>query len=179
MTPEAILQQGLEIIKKKQVDYATDPTKNRYENFERSGTIASWFKDPIDIAFATLIGTKLARLGSLLSENKTPNNETVEDTFIDLANYSALWGGYRTSVKNSVEDESDNVTKLSPCLSCSKCGSKSIPNKYMLTIQNDKNTVIRYNYFCSYFCMQEYIDKFLGSNKAPTYNTSNRTITIK
>lgn len=33
---------------------------------------------------------KLARLDNLLSNNKTPKNESIRDTFIDLANYAII-----------------------------------------------------------------------------------------
>src|SRR5688572_12526287 len=91
MTPEQIMQEGIELMKRKAADYTSGT--DRYENFKRSAEISSWFKNDIDKVFAVLIATKLARLGSLLRRDKTPNNEAIEDTFKDLVNYSALWGG--------------------------------------------------------------------------------------
>ena len=55
-----------------------------------------WFKNEHDKAFVSLIAVKLARLASLL-DAKTPHHESIEDTFVDLANYVALWGGWRTT----------------------------------------------------------------------------------
>jgi len=37
-----------------------------------------------------LIATKVARLGVLLNSDKKPNNESIEDSVLDLANYSVL-----------------------------------------------------------------------------------------
>lgn len=68
---------------------------DNHENFKRSAEIASWFKNDQDKSYVVLIGTKLARLSSLL-DTKEPNNESIEDSFIDLINYCALWAERRT-----------------------------------------------------------------------------------
>lgn len=95
LKPEDILEAGIKLLTKKEHDYTKDGSKNRYENFEKSAVLISWFDDPIDKAFASLIGTKLARLSALLNKDEEPNNESLQDTFIDLSNYSALWGANR------------------------------------------------------------------------------------
>ena len=77
---------------RKNEDYAS--AANPYSNFEQAGALAALFSDAVDIAFATLIGVKLARLGELKGKGKTPKNEAVEDTFLDLAVYASLWGSY-------------------------------------------------------------------------------------
>lgn len=77
----------------KRHDYTS--TSDNHENFKRSSEIGSWFSDDQDKSYAILIGTKLARLGSLLGR-KEPNNESIEDTFMDLINYTALWMERRT-----------------------------------------------------------------------------------
>lgn len=100
MTPKEILDKAASLQVLKGQDYNTDLNSNKFENFERSGLLASWFKDPVDIAFAVLIGTKLARLSALLSNDRGPNNESIEDSFVDLTNYCALWGGYRTRMND-------------------------------------------------------------------------------
>jgi len=78
---------------KKNADYASE--SNPFSNFERSGTVASWFTIPIDRAFAVLIGTKLARLAELLEPGRIANNESVEDSFLDMATYCILWASYK------------------------------------------------------------------------------------
>lgn len=82
-------------------DYAQD--SNVFSNFEIAGNLASHFKDPVDNSFVNLIGVKIARLSELLS-GKTPKNESIEDTFIDLANYCAIWGSYRIKRARFIDD---------------------------------------------------------------------------
>lgn len=88
-----ILERSKAIHLKKRADYATDPTANPFENFDRSNLIAEWFPQDYK-SFAVLIGTKLARLASLLVSRKTPNNESLDDSFLDLITYCALFYGY-------------------------------------------------------------------------------------
>jgi hypothetical protein len=80
----------------KRHDY-TSSTDN-HENFKRSAELSSWFENEQDKSYVILIGTKLARLSALL-DNKEPNNESIEDTFMDLINYCALWAERRTEKK--------------------------------------------------------------------------------
>lgn len=90
---EEILNRSRDIHLKKREDYATNPTADPFENFDRSSEIARWF--PVTYSsFAVLIGTKLARLGSLLVTGKAPNNESIDDTFLDLVTYCALFYAY-------------------------------------------------------------------------------------
>lgn len=96
MTPEEFFEYGKKLLKSKGEDYTTNREKDRYENFDRSSSVIAWFSNDIDRAFVALITTKLARLASLLGRESEPNNESIEDTFVDLVNYAALWGGRRT-----------------------------------------------------------------------------------
>lgn len=70
-------------------DYAT--TANPYANFDFAQTLVERFGEPQDQVFATMVAIKLARLGELLGRGKTPKHESIEDTFLDLANYVVLW----------------------------------------------------------------------------------------
>lgn len=92
MTPEQILKDCERIMKLKRADYSSSSI---HENFERSESVIAWFKEDIDKVFVTLIATKLARLAVLLSSDKEPNNESINDSFKDLVNYCALWGSKR------------------------------------------------------------------------------------
>lgn len=83
------------IYEKKNKDYAS--ISNPYENFERSAILSSWFSDSVDKSFVNLIGTKLARLATLLNKTKDPENESIEDSFLDLCTYCALWSSYYSS----------------------------------------------------------------------------------
>ena len=73
-----------ETLLKKGNDYADE---DRLSNFKRAGSI-------IQISPAqnclSLIATKVARLGVLLTGNKDPHNESVRDSILDLANYAIL-----------------------------------------------------------------------------------------
>jgi hypothetical protein len=90
---EEILKRAVDIHIKKRADYASNPNTDPFENFDRSNLIASWFP-PAYASFAVLIGTKLARLGSLLVTGKKPKNESIDDSFLDLVTYCALFYGY-------------------------------------------------------------------------------------
>lgn len=77
------------IHEKKAADY-TDGV-NIDQNFERSSIVSEWYNAPLDKVFATLVTTKLARLATLLNSNAQPNNESIDDSFLDLTTYCALW----------------------------------------------------------------------------------------
>jgi len=85
----AALRRMEEVHNAKSHDYATDD--NRYANFEFAEALAERFGDPHDQVFATMVGIKIARLGELLGRGKTPKHESIDDSFLDLANYAVLW----------------------------------------------------------------------------------------
>jgi hypothetical protein len=89
------LERMKEIHEKKNEDYATND--NPFSNFDVSAYCISLFNNNRDKAFASLIGTKLGRLSSLLNNDRKPNHESIDDTFIDLANYVLLWKADRLS----------------------------------------------------------------------------------
>jgi len=76
---------------KKNEDYTS---VNPFDNFQRSAMVSEWFNNRYDKVFVTLISTKLARLATLLNSTKAPNNESVEDSFLDLATYCILWSAF-------------------------------------------------------------------------------------
>lgn len=86
-----ILERMDAVHQKKNHDYAT--SDNPYSNFDRAAVLASWFDDPADRVFASIIGIKLARLAELHT-GKTPLNESLDDNHLDLDNYCVLWHGY-------------------------------------------------------------------------------------
>ena len=83
-----LLAEMQELHDKKNHDYAEDG--NPYSNFEFAAKVAEGFTG-IDAVFAVLIGVKLARLKELTAKGKTPNNESINDTRVDLAMYATLW----------------------------------------------------------------------------------------
>ena len=84
-----ILARIQELHSRKNEDYSA--SNKPFENFERSAEIGKWFKSDSDKPYAILIGTKLARLATLLNSQRRPNNESIEDSFLDLATYCVLW----------------------------------------------------------------------------------------
>jgi rubrerythrin len=101
------------IHEKKNQDYAA--IGKDFENFERCAEISNWFAAPIDKVYITLITVKLARLATLLNhENHTPNNESIEDSFLDLTTYCGLWTAHRMRLRDEF--------KPTEILICNKCG---------------------------------------------------------
>jgi hypothetical protein len=60
-----------------------------FYNFEVCEYISNLFTNTRDKVYAIFLSVKLARLSVVLT--KSPNHETVEDTFDDLINYAAIW----------------------------------------------------------------------------------------
>lgn len=94
---EATLRTMQELHNKKNQDYAEDG--NPYSNFEFAATYAGV---TVDQVFAVMMGIKQARLLVLTGSGKVPNNESIEDSLIDLANYAALRASYNRPPQNQV-----------------------------------------------------------------------------
>lgn len=73
-----------EVLLRKGNDYAN---ADRLSNFKLAGGICGLSPEQNCLS---LIATKVARLGALLDSDSEPNNESIEDSILDLANYSAL-----------------------------------------------------------------------------------------
>ncbi len=69
---------------KKGNDYANT---DRLSNFKLAGSICCIKPEQNCLS---LIATKVARLGVLLNSDKAPDNESIQDSVLDLANYSIL-----------------------------------------------------------------------------------------
>jgi len=65
-------------------DYANE---DRLSNFKLAGSICGLTPEQNCLS---LIATKVARLGVLLKSNKEANNESIEDSLVDMANYTLL-----------------------------------------------------------------------------------------
>lgn len=74
---------------KKNEDYAD--ANNAFSNFEFTEFVFCFFNNDRDKTYVWPIATKLARLGNLLSSNRNPNNESIEDSLLDIATYVLLW----------------------------------------------------------------------------------------
>lgn len=84
----ALLKQMAEVHDSKNSDYSRDGEP--YSNFKEAAAFAGC---SVDTVFAVLIGIKGARLKVLLS-GKKPNNESIQDSRLDLAIYAALWASF-------------------------------------------------------------------------------------
>lgn len=105
-----IVEKMKEIYNKKSHDYAKD--NDPFSNFKFAAEIVKHYSNPIDQVFASIIAIKLARLSELLN-GKEAKNESVNDSFIDLANYSALWGAYYLALADiKIEDNSETLEQL-------------------------------------------------------------------
>ena len=78
-------QQGLELIKAKNADYAGDA--NSLKNFDIAGEICNISSEK---SILTRMSDKIVRIGNLLDREAKVKDETLEDTLIDLSNYSLI-----------------------------------------------------------------------------------------
>jgi hypothetical protein len=81
---ESIVTQLREILLRKGSDYATSDVLS---NFKLAGSICGLTSEKQCLS---LIATKVARLGVLLSSDKPPTNESIDDSAVDLIGYSIL-----------------------------------------------------------------------------------------
>lgn len=88
---EQLLNDMRELHSRKNHDYAKD--SNPYSNFEEAAEMAGC---SVDTVFRVMIGIKLARLKELLGSGKDAQNESVQDSRMDLTMYCALWTSYRS-----------------------------------------------------------------------------------
>jgi hypothetical protein len=77
-------------------DYATH---DRLSNFKFSGSIVGTGKDG-RLACLQLIAVKVARLGTLLNSKEGAKNESIDDSILDLANYSVLLAMLQSELTN-------------------------------------------------------------------------------
>lgn len=87
-TQEEVFNETIETMRsimfRKGNDYANE---DRLSNFKLAGSICGLDAERNCLS---LIATKVARLGVLLNSTAEPNNESIDDSLIDLANYAVL-----------------------------------------------------------------------------------------
>lgn len=83
---------------RKNADYAEDG--NPYSNFEFAAQFAGI---TVQQVFDVLIGVKQARLLVLTKPSKVPNHESIEDTRLDQAVYTALKASYEDYARREAE----------------------------------------------------------------------------
>lgn len=98
---DEVLSQMTYLLLRKGNDYANE---DRLSNFKLAGSIAG---GNAATNCLNMIATKVARLGNLLTSDKIPVNESINDSVIDLANYAVLL--------HMILNEGDTVsTKVDP-----------------------------------------------------------------
>lgn len=83
------LEKMKSIHESKNSDYATEG--NPFANFDFTCEVLTIFANNRDKTYVWPIACKLARLANLLDSDKPPNNESIEDSFMDCAVYFLLW----------------------------------------------------------------------------------------
>lgn len=83
---ERMINKMAEIMMSKGDDYANTKL-DVLSNFKLAGAISGI---SAEVNCLSLIATKVARLGNLLNSKEKPNNESIRDSVLDLANYAIL-----------------------------------------------------------------------------------------
>lgn len=169
MNIKEIFEKCLSLSMKKRQDYTSQPTVNSHENFKRSAEVASWFTDNNDKPYAVLIGTKLARLGSLLSSNNAPSNESINDSFEDLINYCALWYE-RYQLENPIKFVSSGYPQT-----CYYCKERKSDYEFEIHFES-KYSAPRDIRFCSKRHKLLFIDNYLDQNKDYIFDSKDNLI---
>lgn len=139
------LERMKEIHNSKSQDYA-DPN-NPLSNFDVSEYGISLFNSGRDKVFVSIIFNKFSRLSTLLNSGNAPNNESIEDSFVDIANYVILW---------KVDYERRNRNTNNKLYQCKNCGQRF---NYMPFIHKlDTGTHL---FFCSATCKNILIPNFI------------------
>lgn len=102
----AFYEKGLELLLRKNRDYAggDDP----FRNFESVNALNISVID----GFLTRMMDKMSRISQLSkSEDFSVKDESIEDTLIDLANYSVLLSAYLKSKKETQKHDNQRVKK--------------------------------------------------------------------
>lgn len=89
---EEMTSYALELMKKKNADYAGSDGNNPFANFTRSESLGICTTEQ---SFLVRMTDKMSRLSSFASKGKLKvEDESVYDTLIDLINYSVLFAAY-------------------------------------------------------------------------------------
>lgn len=87
---ESLDNRLLEVLKSKGEDYATEDVLSNFKQVSSASKVLNIdVGDPTNYALFMCI-LKIARLTNLINNNKTPNNESIDDSFVDLIGYAKL-----------------------------------------------------------------------------------------
>jgi hypothetical protein len=91
---EELCKKMVEITKKKNNDYSRND--DPFANFK----VVEAYNIPVEVGFLTRMSDKMSRLSNYASgQDLKVTDESIEDTLLDLANYSLLCLGYIKSKK--------------------------------------------------------------------------------
>jgi|688.fasta_scaffold118350_4 hypothetical protein len=80
----------LEVASSKAHDYATEDVLNNFKSVSAAAKeLGINVSDPTNYALFMVL-LKIARISNLINNNKWPNNESVDDSFLDGINYMKL-----------------------------------------------------------------------------------------
>jgi hypothetical protein len=80
----------LNVLKSKGEDYATEDVLSNFKQVSSAAKVLNIdVGNPTNYALFMCV-LKIARLTNLINNNKVPNNESIDDSFIDLIGYSKL-----------------------------------------------------------------------------------------
>ncbi len=145
-----LLEEMGEVHNRKSRDYASND--NPYGNYRFAGELATLFKHSAnDAGFIGRIGEKIYRLANLESSGKTPSNESIEDTEVDICVITLLWMSSRrearekkgvsgTNVKDQFEDAKCNIIDAAQVLKRGHLCHLNDMIDYLHRIVNDENT---------------------------------------
>ena len=86
---EATFRAGLDLVKRKNADYAGDG--DPFKNFRSAGVAGV----SVERAILVRVLDKLARISNLLDKPQAVVDEALEDTILDAINYLAILKAYR------------------------------------------------------------------------------------
>jgi hypothetical protein len=91
---DIFMAQQTSVLLSKGNDYSDE---DRLSTFKEVGRISQLSPEEVCLVF---LGTKLTRLTNLLKNNKEPNNESINDSILDMANYCILLSQILEDKKN-------------------------------------------------------------------------------
>jgi hypothetical protein len=84
-----LLERMADLHDKKSYDYASN--SDPFGNYHFAGLMSQLFTNPDDAGFVGRLGEKIFRLANLENSRKSPVNESIEDTELDICVIVALW----------------------------------------------------------------------------------------
>ena len=87
----------IETMKRKNTDYAGADGESPFANFQRVESLGICSTEQ---GFLTRMTDKLCRISNLTKNEAKVKDESIQDTLLDLANYSLLFSAFLQSKKN-------------------------------------------------------------------------------